>query len=155
MTTRPTRTRAFGVGSILFVFPSCSVSGARHAVISQALGEQGDGTILTPGPTAPIQIKDVPQPGALNPSKTKQPDLSKHVLRPLSGRCSYYQSGRTPWCPHRPGIHCRAKPAIGAPLINHTWCVKRWNINLLGAVIVLNMILSGLQFLFLSMPISV
>lgn len=55
MTTQPTRThpcaRVWGGRSPpLPVF--CSVSSARHTVISQALWEQGNGTILTPGPTS-------------------------------------------------------------------------------------------------------
>lgn len=55
----------------------------------------------------PLQIKDFPQPGrALNLSKTKEPDLSKQVLRLLSCHCSYYQSGRIYWlwCPALAGL---------------------------------------------------
>ncbi len=42
---------------VYFFSPSGGVTGARHAVISQALWEQGDGTILTPGPTSPSPDK--------------------------------------------------------------------------------------------------
>lgn len=42
----------------------------------------------------PLQIRDFPEPGrALNLSRTKEPDLSKQVLRQLSCHCSYCQSG--------------------------------------------------------------
>ena len=61
MTTPPSRTLVcVYAGRALFFFffsPSYSVTGARHAVISQALWEQGDGTILTPGPTSPSPDK--------------------------------------------------------------------------------------------------
>lgn len=40
-----------------FFIPPCSVTGARHAVIGQALWEKGDGTILTPGPPSPSPDK--------------------------------------------------------------------------------------------------
>lgn len=56
MTTQPTSTSARAcVRRALFYFIfylSCCVSSARHAVISKALWEQGDGTILTPGLTS-------------------------------------------------------------------------------------------------------
>lgn len=66
MTTQPTRTLVCvpicvcdGLAFFFFSFSpsSCSVTGARHAVISQALWEQGYGTILTPGPTSPSPDK--------------------------------------------------------------------------------------------------
>lgn len=64
MTTPPSRTLVcVCMRGGLFFFPffflplTYDVTGARHAVISQALWEQGDGTILTPGPTSPSPDK--------------------------------------------------------------------------------------------------
>lgn len=65
------------------------LSSARH------YGSQGDGIILTPGPPSSSPDKGFfPEPGkALDLSRTKEPDLSKQVLRQLSCHCSYCWSG--------------------------------------------------------------
>lgn len=55
MTTEPIRICV--CSGCNFFYPSCTVTGARHTVISQALWEQGDGMILTPGPPSPSPDK--------------------------------------------------------------------------------------------------
>lgn len=60
----------------IFIFfnPSCTVTGARHPVISRALWQRHDGTILTLGPPSACPDKGLfffPDPGrALDLSKS-------------------------------------------------------------------------------------
>lgn len=113
MTTGPIRTRervylcvrgcvcvcGGGAQFLFFIYfyffnPSCTVTGARHPVIGQALWRRRDGTILTLGPPSACPDKGffLIQEELWTCQRAKEPDVSKQVLRQFSGHRSYCQS---------------------------------------------------------------
>lgn len=133
-----------------------------HDILSSArhYGSRETEQSLLQGLPHTLQIKDFHQPErALNLSNTKEPDLSKQVLRPLSGHRSYCQSGRI--LAVLPPLVCvftgqnlavslgsfstsEMFPSLLRVLFLH-FEINKCNTNPPGVVIVLNMIMFGLQ----------
>lgn len=146
-----------------FPSPSCSVTGARHAVISQALWEQGDGTILTPGPTSPSPDKGFsPTRKSFKPVKDQRARSVKTspeaallpllllsvwsycVLAVMPSLAWYSLQGQTLLLELTHYSYHKFPWNLFLGFFLHLG-LNRWNTNLPGAVVVLNIILSGLQ----------